>query len=113
MLRMLRREDRRRMVDRVDITRGTWPDVETVAANVGTVIRPSQRITEEIPSGGTQVIMHAYDLRLPVNVEVERGDVITVVRSHDDRLVGRWLTVFEVVADTEQTSRIVVCKESR
>lgn len=113
MLRMLRREDRHRLKDRVTVTRGSFPTVTTVAAGVAAVVRPSQRATVEVSSGGQTVAMHAYDIRVPVGTDVERGDVLTVTASADANLVGRWLTVHDVVADSEQTSRIVVCWESR
>ena len=113
MLRMLRRDDRRRMVDRVDVTRGSWPSVTTVAESVRCVIRPSQRAVDEVGDGGRQVRMFMYDVRLPVDVDVQAGDVLTVTSSRDALLVGRWLTVREVVADSEQTSRILVCEEGR
>lgn len=113
MLRMLRRDDRQRMKDRVTITRGAHPTVATVATAVPATVRPSSRATVEAESGGQTVAMHAYDLRVPVGTDVRRDDVVQVTSSPDAELVGRWLTVYEVVADTEQTSRIVVCRESR
>lgn len=113
MLRMLRREDRYRLKDKVVITRGSHPNVTTVAEHVPAVVRPSQRATVEVSSGGQTVAMHAYDIRIPYDQDVARGDVLTITESADSELVGRWLTVHDVVADSEQTSRIVVCWESR
>jgi len=113
MLRMLRREDRHRLKDRVTVTRGSHPNVTTVATGVPAVVRPSQRATVEVSSGGQTVAMHAYDIRVPVATDARRGDVLTVTSSPDGNLVGRWLTVHDVVADSEQTSRVLVCWESR
>lgn len=113
MLRMLRRDDKRRMLDRVTVTRGTWPSVSTVAEGVRAVVRPSQSTSREVTQGAAQILMHLYDVRVPVDADVQPGDVLTVTASRDDRLVGRWLTVHELVADSEQTSRILVCEEGR
>lgn len=114
MLRMLRREDRRRMVDRCDITRGTYPDHVRVASEVPCVVRPARGGgRSEIVQGGEAVTLHFYDVRLPYDQDVRRGDVLTVTRSDDPQMVDRAVTVRESTIDSEQTSRLVVAEESR
>ena len=111
MLRMLRREDRRRMTARCDITRGTLPNLETTEG-VPCVVRPSQMSNTQVSSGGEQVGLHLYDVRLPYDTDVRRGDVLTITRSRDPQMVGRWITVREATIDEELTSKVVVAEES-
>ena len=99
-------------VDRVDITRGTFPDVVTVATDVPAFIRTSGTVTREVSSGGENVVISGYQVRLPSDTDCQRGDVLTVRKSTDAEQVGRFLTVIEPVLGTEQTSRIVSCHES-
>ena len=111
MLRMLRREDR--LTGRCTVTRGDWPETVTVDTDVGCVVRPSQQARTEVSSGGEQVSLHVYDVRVPWGLDVERGDVLTVDSSRDPQMVGRSLTVIEVTADEWAATRMVVCQESR
>lgn len=114
MLRMLRREDRRLLTGRCTITRGTYPDHADVATDVHCVVRPSSHAVVDVDlAGAEQVAIHAYDVRLPVDQDIARGDVVTVTRSADPLMQGRWLTVFAVVTDEWVTTRIAVCKEDR
>lgn len=114
MLRMLRREDRRLLTGRCTITRGAYPDHVTVGSDVPCVVRPSSNATVDVDvAGGEQVAIHMYDVRLPVDQDVSRGDVITITQTADPLLQGRWLSVFEVVNDEWMTTRIAVCKEDR
>jgi hypothetical protein len=112
MLRMLRREDRRRMSARCTITRGTHPDVSTVATDVECVIRPSLRAPSEVTSGGTRYGLHLYDVRLPYDTDVRRGDVVTVTRSRDPQMAGRAVRVRESTIDEYLTTKTVVAEES-
>jgi hypothetical protein len=112
MLRMLRREDRRRLSGRCTVTRGTWPDLTTVAENLPCVWRPSLRAATEVTSGGTEYGLHLYDGRMPYDTDIRRGDVVTITRSRDPQMVGRWLTVREVTIDEYLTSKVVVAEES-
>lgn len=112
LLRMLRREDRRLLSGRCTLSRGVYPDLDTVE-DVPCRVRPSQRAVTEVQSGGEEVALHLYDVRLFADQDVARGDVVTVTRSADPLLVGRWLTVVEVVTDEWQTTRIAVCMEGR
>jgi len=102
------------MTGRVTITRGTFPDHFDVDVDVPCVVRPAAAQGQlETVSGGEQVALHMYDVRLPYQQDIVRGDVLTVTRSADDLAVGRWLTVVQVITDDEQTTRIVIAKESR
>lgn len=113
MLRMLRREDRRLLTGRAALTRGTWPDVVTVDPDVHCRVRPSLRHTVEVSSGGEQVALSVYDVRVPYETDIRRGDVLTLTRSADALQVGWWTTVVEVVVDEWVTTRIAVCHTSR
>jgi hypothetical protein len=112
MLRMIARDDRRRLSGRCDITRGTWPDVETVATDVPCVFRPAGLASSEVGSGGRQYGLHMYDGTLQTRQEVRRGDVCTITASRDPKMVGRWLTVREATIDEYLASRKVVAEES-
>ena len=102
------------MNSRVTITRGTFPTHVTVDFDVPCVIRPSATPGQiETTSGAEQVALHMYEVRLPYQQDVVRDDVFTVERSPDDLAVGRFLTVVQVITDDEQTTRIVIAKESR
>ena len=113
MLKMLAREEKRLLTGRCTVTRGDWPEYETVDTDVGCVVRPSQQHTTEVTSGGQQVSLHVYEVRVPWDLDVERGDMLTVDKSRDPKMVGRALTVVEVVADEWAATRMVVCQESR
>lgn len=109
-----RRAAHQMMVDRVNVTRGSYPAVTTVATSVACrIMSPSRRATEETASGGETVALHAYNVRVPEGTDVARDDVLTIVASRDPGLVGRWLTVFEVVNDTYQITKMLVCREAR
>lgn len=113
MLRMLAREDRRLMTTKVTVSRGVWPSVTNVATDVPAVVRPSGTSRRTVQSGGDQLDVAAYDVRLPAGQDVVEGDVLTVTASRDSEMVGRWLTVDHVLVDEWQTSRRVVCSEAR
>lgn len=110
-LRMIRKHDRRRMTARCDITRGTQPNLETTK-DVPCVVRPSNMSNTQVSSGGEQVGLHLYDVRLPYDTDIRRGDVLTITRSRDPQMVGRWITVREATIDEELTSKVVVAEES-
>ena len=113
MLRMIRREDRRLFTGRCTVTRGTWPDVVTAYTDLPCLVRPSQRATTEVSSGGEQVSLAVYDVRVPYDTELRRGDVVTLTRSQDVLQVGEWVTVVEVVVDEWTASRVAVAHRSR
>lgn len=77
------------------------------------VVRPSLRHTTEVQHGGEQVALSVYDVRVPYEADVRRGDVLTVTRSADVLQVGEWVTVIEVVMDEWVATRIAVCHRSR
>lgn len=108
-----RRAAHQMMVDRADVTRGAHPSVTTTETSVPCRIMPSTRATVETSSGGETVAVHAYDVRVPKGTDVFRNDVLTIVESRDPELVGKWLTVFEVVNDTYQITKMLVCREAR
>lgn len=108
-----RRAAHQMMVDRADVTRGAHPSVTTTETSVPCRIMPSTRATVEASSGGETVAVHAYDVRVPKGTDVFRNDVLTIVESRDPELVGKWLTVFEVVNDTYQITKMLVCREAR
>lgn len=113
MLASIRRDAVRTMTGRCDVTRGDWPDESTVGSNVRCAVRPSLRANTEASVGGDQVALHVYDVRVPWDLDVERGDVVTVTVSDDPQLVGRHLTVVEVSGDEWGALRILICHESR
>lgn len=98
---------------RCTITRGTHPDVTTVASGVPCWVRPSLRATREVEAGGATIILHLYDVKVPLETAAEKGDVLTVTESRDAHLQGRFLTVREVVTREWRASRVLVCQESR
>jgi hypothetical protein len=111
MLRMLRREDRRRLSGRCTITRGTYPDL-TYVYDVPCVVRPAQAQRGDVTSGGERLALHLYDVRLPYETDVRRGDTLTITKSRDPQMVDRAITVTESTLDSELTSRTVVAQES-
>jgi hypothetical protein len=113
MLRMLRREGRRRRTGRANLTRGTYPDLETVDDDLPVVVRPADRSgVQDVSSGGAAVAMHFYDVEVPFGTDIRRGDVLTITRSRDPQMMGRWLTVRESTIDEELASKRVLCEES-
>jgi hypothetical protein len=110
--RMIRREDRRRQHMRCTLTRGTHPNVVTVATDLQCLFRPSQRASEDVGSGGRQLGLHQYDGQFDITVDVRRGDVATITRARDPQMIGRWLTIKEATIDGELTSKKVVAEES-
>jgi hypothetical protein len=113
LLRMMRRENRRLRRSRATVTRGTHPTVTTVHASLPVRVRPSQRATTEVESGGETVALHLYDVETDPTADLRRHDVLTILSSEDPKMVGRWLTVIEVTGDDWQAGRRVVCQESR
>lgn len=113
MLKMLAREDRRLMTSRVTITRGTWPNLTTVAADVPALVRPTDMATRTVSQGGAELQVAGYMVRVDAAEDVLEGDVLTVTASRDEEMVGRWLTVDELVVDEWQTSRRLICMEAR
>lgn len=113
MLRMLAREDRRLMTSRVTISRGTWPDVATVAEDVPALVRPSDAAVRTVSQGGSELQLAGYLVRVDADTDVLEGDVLTVTGSRDEVMVGRWLTVDHVQVDDWQTSRRLICMEAR
>jgi hypothetical protein len=113
MLRMLRKADRdRTRYPRCTLTRGTYPDL-TPTADIPCSVSPMPSgTTGEVQSGGTAMVLNFYRVLLPYDLDVRRGDVLTITRSRDPRMVGRWLTVREATIDEDLTSRIVICEES-
>jgi hypothetical protein len=112
MLRSIARDIPRRLSGRCKITRGTWPNVETVAEGVPCSFRPSLIAATEVGSGGRQYGLHMYDGTLMTGADVRRGDVCTITASRDVKMVGRWLTVREATIDEYLASRKVVAEES-
>jgi hypothetical protein len=112
MLRSIARDIPRRLSGRCTVTRGTWPNVETVAEDVPCAFRPSLVASAEVGSGGRQYGLHMYDGTLHTAADIRRGDVCTFTRSRDARMVGRWLTVREATIDEYLASRKVVAEES-
>lgn len=112
MLRSIARDIRHRLTARCTITRGTWPDVVTVAADVPCVFRPAGIAASEVGSGGRQYGLHMYDGTLQTKADVIRGDVCTITRSRDPEMVDRSLTVLEATIDEYLASRKVVAEES-
>lgn len=112
LLRMIRREDRRRMTARCTVVRGTYPDLETVHADLPCLVRPTLRASTEVTSGGDELGLHRYDVLVPYDSDLRRGDVLTITKSRDPQMVGRWITVREATIDEELTSRRVVAEES-
>ena len=111
--RLFRRHDRRLLTGRCTVTRGTYPNVETVYEDLPCLVRPSQRATTEVSSGGEQVSLSVYDVRVPYDTDLRRGDGITLTRSQDVLQVGEWVTVVEVVVDEWTASRVAVAHRSR
>jgi hypothetical protein len=112
LLESIARDIKQRLTARCTVTRGTWPDVVTVAADVPCVFRPSLVASAEVGSGGRQYGLHMYDGTLMTGADVQRGDVCTITASRDARMVGRWLTVREATIDEYLASRKVVAEES-
>jgi hypothetical protein len=54
------------------ITRGTWPNVETVAERA-VLFRPSLIASAEVGSGGRQYGLHMYDGTLMTDADVRRA----------------------------------------
>lgn len=102
----------RMLVDRVTISRGEWPNVTIVAEDVPAWVRTSAQVTREVSSGGETVAVSGYTVRLPLQQDVKRGDVLEITVSSDPEQQGRWLTVIEPTLGTEQASRVVSCHES-
>ncbi len=116
MLRMLRREDRRLLTSRCTISRGTYPDQVDVATDVPCLIRPAmgRSTSSEVEVVGAETVaVHVYDVKFRFDQDVQRDDVVTVTRTADPLLQGRWLSVHGVVNDEWLTSRIAVCTEDR
>jgi hypothetical protein len=111
LLRMVRRDDRRILKGRCTITRGTYPNLTSIP-NVPCRVRPSLRATNEVASGGEVRALHLYDVRLPFETDIRRGDTLHITRSSDPQMVNRWLTVREATIDEDIASRTVVAEES-
>lgn len=101
------------MVDRADVTRGSHPSVTTTETSVRCRIMPSTVGTAETSSGGESVALHAFKVRVPKGTDAFRDDVLTVTKSRDPEMVGKWLTVSEVVNDTYQITKVLICREGR
>lgn len=113
ILDMLARRERTLMDSRCTITRGTHPDVTTVATDAPCIVVPSERVSREVEAGGETVRLHLHEVTLLPNQDVEQGDVITVTTSRDGALVGRYLTVVDEVTDDWVTNRRVIAVEGR
>lgn len=114
LLRMTRREYRRKLTGRCDITRGTYPNHATVHPDVSCRVLPVRSTDRaETIQGGADLLMHTYKVEVaPYDIDVSRGDVLKITRSRDPRMVGRSLTVAESTIDEELTVRIVICEEA-
>jgi len=111
--RMARREERREFTGRLTIARGRHPNVITAAQDVPCKVRPSERASAEVASGGDQVTLGVFDVVVPYGTDLQRGDVLTLTRSYDDMQVGWWCTVVEVLVDEEVTNRVAIGHRSR
>ena len=102
------------MTARCTITRGTYPNHADVDTDVPCGVRPSDRVAreDELASGGV-AHLHLFDVRLPYDQDVVKGDVLTITTSRDPQLEGRYLTVVQVLTTETVTTRTVICEESR
>lgn len=85
---------------------------ETVYEGV-CLVRPAQKEFRRAMFGEEQASVHAYDVRLPYDTDVEVLDVITVTASSDSGLVGRHLVIRDVLHDEWMTVRKVIAEEVR
>jgi hypothetical protein len=78
-------------------------------------VSPSTRATStrEVNVSGTQVNIHLYDVKVLLDCDAAKDDVVTITESRDHLLVDAHLVVREVVNREHLTGRVLVCEESR
>ena len=124
-LPVLRAEAAGRRTDTCTITRGGAPgvfdpDTGTYAASDGTTVYSGGCRVSAAPSRGDAnpnvaslaQILGRYVLRLPHDAdEVLPGDTVTIDTSMDPLLVGRTMTVDEIVFGSQQIERKVLVQD--
>ena len=77
------------------------------------LVRPQSLQGREALYGDRAVSLSTYDLHLPVDVEPERADEVTVTAAADPLLVDRQMVVAHVPADEWLVVRRVVCEDQQ
>lgn len=124
LVRTFRRDTTRRWHVEADLVRdngdpvfdpntGTYTDPETTIYSGPVGLRPQGTEARIVEYGGQAVTLRTYDVELPADTDVRRGDELTVTASPlDADLVGRTLTVIDVLYDDRQVVRRAVVQDN-
>ena len=74
------------------------------------LVMPQHKV-KRLEAGGTTRAVSGYDVTLPVDTDVQRGDIVTVTRArYDGALVGIPLTIVDAPLDPWQIARYAVAE---